>query len=173
MARASHVVTKNRSSSPGATALVASGLGLVWVWLVAGTRLHEMIVGAGVVVLATLYLKAVHESSQTTLRIEWKDLVQCWRIPWYMVCDTWVVTRVLFSDLLHLRPAGSYYRVCGFESAKRDPAILGREVLATIYLTSTPNCIVLGIDSQSRRMLFHQLERASMPKMAQALGARS
>jgi hypothetical protein len=131
-----------------------------------------MIVGAGVVVLATLYLKEVHESSQNTLRLEWKDLVQCWRIPWYMVCDTWVVTRVFFSDLLHLRPAGSYYRVCGFESIKRDPAILGRGVLATIYMTATPNSIVLGIDPESSRMLFHQLERASLPKMIQALGAR-
>lgn len=172
MARASRASSKNRSSSLVVTALVAFCLAVGWVWLVAGTRLHEMMVGAGVVVLATVYLKAVQQSSPNTLRLEWKDLVQCWRIPWYMVCDTWVVTRVLFSDLLRLRPAGSYYRVCGFEFAKRDAAILGRGVLATIYLTATPNCIVLGIDPQSSRMLFHQLERASVPKMAQALGAR-
>ena len=76
-----------------------------------------------------------------------------------MVCDTWVVTLVFFRDLLHLRPAGSYYRVCGFKCSKRDPAILGRGVLATIYMTATPNTIVLGIDPQSSRMLFHQLQR--------------
>ena len=90
-----------------------------------------------------------------------------------MVCDTWVVIRVFLSELLHLRPAGSYYRVCGFKCSKRDPAILGRGVLATIYMTATPNSIVLGIDPQSSRMLFHQLERASVPKMARALGAQS
>ena len=64
------------------------------------------------------------------------------------------------QDLFHLRPAGSYYRVCGFESSKRDPAILGRGVLATIYMTMTPNFIVLGIDRKSSRMLFHQIERS-------------
>ena len=85
-------------------------------------------------------------AAETLIQLHWKDVAQGWRIPWYMVCDTWVVTLVFFSDLLHLRPAGSYYRVCGFKCSKRDPAILGRGVLATIYMTATPNSIVLGID---------------------------
>ena len=171
MAQASRA-SSNRRSSPVALAVVVLCLGFGWVLLVAGTRLHEMIVGAGAVVLATLYLRTVHKSSRNALRLEWKDLAQCWRIPWYMVSDTWVVTRVLISDLLHLRPAGSYYRVCGFASSKRDPARLGRGVLTILYMTATPNSIVLGIDSQSSRMLFHQLERASVPKMARSLGAQ-
>ena len=158
----------------GVTAVVAFCLAFGWVWLVAGTHLHEMIVGAGAVVLASALLEdSSTNRRRNALRLEWKDVVQCWRIPWYMVCDTWVVTVVLFSDLLHLRPAGSYYRVCGFKSSKRDPAMLGRGVLATVYMTATPNSIVLGIDPQSSRMLFHQLERSSVPKMARALGAQS
>lgn len=171
MGSASRVSSKNRSSSAGVTALVAFCLAFGWVWLVAGTHLHEMMVGAGVVVLATLFLLLVHRSQPTTIQLRWKDVAQGWRIPWYMVCDTWVVIVLLLRDLLHLRPAGSYYRVCGFKCSQRDPAVLGRGVLATIYLTATPNSIVLGIDPQSSKMLFHQLERSNVPTMAQALGA--
>lgn len=171
MGSASRVSSKNRSSSAGVTALVAFCLAFGWVWLVAGTHLHEMMVGAGVVVLATLFLLLVHRSQPTTIQLRWKDVAQGWRIPWYMVCDTWVVIVLLLRDLLHLRPAGSYYRVCGFKCSQRDPAVLGRGVLATIYLTATPNSIVLRIDPQSSKMLFHQLERSNVPTMAQALGA--
>ncbi len=163
----------NRRTSRGVTVVVALCLASGWILLVAGTRLHEMIVGAGAVVLATLYLRMVHESSHNSLRLRWKDLAQCWRIPWYMVCDTGVVTRVLIADLLQLRPAGSYYRVRGFASSKHDPATVGRGVLTVLYMTATPNSIVLGIEPQSGRMLFHQLERASVPKMAQSLGVQS
>jgi hypothetical protein len=173
MARASHGFSKNQRSSRVVTAAVAVCLAFGWVWLVAGTRLHEMMVGAGVVVVSTLYLKTVHESSRNTFRLEWKDIVQGWRIPWYMVSDTWVVTCIFIRDLLHLRPAGSYFRASHFECSKRDPAIQGRGVLATIFLTATPNSIVLGIDPESDRMLFHQLQRAPVPQMARALGGGS
>jgi hypothetical protein len=173
MARASQGISKNQRSSRGVTAAVAVFLALGWVWLVAGTRLHEMMVGAGVVVVSTLYLKTVHESSRSTFRLQWKDIVQGWRIPWYMVSDTWVVTLTFIRDLLHLRPAGSYFRASSFECSKRDPVIQGRGVLATIFLTSTPNVIVLGIDPESNRMLFHQLQRAPVPQMARALGSGS
>jgi hypothetical protein len=82
MARPSHASLKNRGSSAGVTVVVALCLAFGWIWLVAGTRLHEMMVGAAVVMLATFYLKAVHESSQNKIRLEWEDVVQCWRIPW-------------------------------------------------------------------------------------------
>ncbi len=154
-------------------AVLAVSLAIGWVWLVATTHLDEMIVGAAVVVLATLFLLLVHRAQANAIQLHWKDVAQGWRIPWYMVCDTGMVTLVLLRDLLHLRPAGSYYRVCGFECSRRDPAILGRGVLATIYMTATPNSIVLGIDPKSSRMLVHQLERAPVPKMVRALGAQS
>jgi hypothetical protein len=44
--------------------------------------------------------------------------------------------------------------------------------LATIYTTVAPNFIVIGIDPELSRMLFHQLERSSVPKMTGALGAQ-
>jgi hypothetical protein len=173
MARASRASSKGRSSSPGVIAVVAFCLAVGWVWLVAGTHLHEMMVGAAVVVMATLFLKAVHESSQNALRLEWKDVVQCWRIPWYMATGIGEITVVLFKDLTYLSRAGSYYRVSGFKTSKRDRAAIARTVLATVYTTMAPNFIVIGIDPDLSRMLFHQIERSSVPKMTRALGAQS
>ena len=172
MSRAAQKSAKGETSPFSMIVLLAISLAIGWVWLVAGTHLHEMIVGAAVVAVATLFLLLVHRSQPNAIRLHWKDVAQGWRIPWYMVTDTWVVTLVFFKDLLHLSPAGSYYRVCGFKSSKRDPAVLGRGVLTTIYMTATPNTIALGIDPESSRLLFHQLQRTNLPKMARALGAQ-
>ena len=169
----SRASSKDRTSNLGASALLAVCLALGWVWLVAGTHLHEMIVGGVVVVAATLFLRAVQRSSRTAIRLEWKDIAQGWRIPWYIASGIWKITLVLFEDLFHIRRAGSYYRVCGFKSSKRDPRIAARGVLATVYTTATPNFIVIGIDPELSRMLFYQIERTSVPKMTQALGAQS
>jgi hypothetical protein len=131
MARASHASSQNGSSSPGVIAVVAFCLAFGWVFLVAGTHLHEMMVGAAVVVLATLYLNAVHKSSQNKIRLGWKDAVQCRRIPWYMASGIWEITFVFFKDLTYLTRAGSYYRVSGFQTSKRDRVVIARTVLAT------------------------------------------
>lgn len=168
----SRAAQKNEVLPFEVAALLAVSLAIGWVWLVAGIHLHEMIVGAVVVVVATLFLLLVHRSQPNAIKFHLKDVAQAWRIPWYMVSDTWVVTLVFFKDLLHLGPAGSYYRVCRFKSSKRDLAVLGRGVLATIYMTATPNTIALGIDPQSSRLLFHQLQRTNLPKMARTLGAQ-
>jgi hypothetical protein len=172
VARAFHASSKKGSSSPGVIAVVAFCLACGWVFLVAGTHLHEMMVGAAVVVIATLYLNAVHKSSQNKIRLEWKDAVQCWRIPWYMASGMWEIAVVLVKDLTYLSRAGSYYRVSGFKTSKRDRVVIARTVLATVYTTTAPNFIVIGIDPELSRMLFHQLERSSVPKMTQALGAQ-
>jgi len=131
-----------------------------------------MMVGAAVVVITTLFLKAVHESSQNKIRLAWTDVAQCWRIPWYMASGIWEISVVLFKDLTYLGRAGSYYRVSGFKTSKRDPLAVARTVLATVYTTTAPNFIVIGIDPELSRMLFHQLERSSVPKMTRALGAQ-
>jgi hypothetical protein len=90
-----------------------------------------------------------------------------------MASGIWEITIVFLKDLLNLKRAGSFYRVCGFQSSKRDPRIRAREVLATVYTTTAPNFIVIGIDPELSRMLFHQIERSSVPKMTQSLGAQS
>jgi multisubunit Na+/H+ antiporter MnhE subunit len=143
-----------------------------WVWLVAGTHLHEVIVGTAVSLIATLFVSVVHKSDRERIHFSLRDVSQGGRIVWYLVSDIWAIFVVLIKDLSGVQRAGSYYRVCGFKTSKRDPKIVAREVLATVYSTTTPNSIVIGIDPESSRMLFHQLARTRVPATTQALGAQ-
>jgi hypothetical protein len=143
-----------------------------WILLVAGTRPQEMLVGAFSLVLSALFLWSVHRSSDLRLRFEPRDVLVCWRLPWYVVSDVWLVTAILSRDLLGGKPVHSFYRVSGFVTSKDDPTLLARRVLATVCTTASPNSIVIGIDYEQSRMLFHQLERSRLSKMARLLGAR-
>lgn len=160
-----------RTISAGVLTLSVIVMAAEWILLVAGTRRDEMIVGALSVIAAALFLQFVYRAEHQTLDVRLKDLAACWRIPWYILSDTWVVTKVLLLDLLGIKRASSFYRVCGFKTAKYDPLLAARRVLATAYTTVTPNSIVIGIDYEQSRMLFHQLQRSSISKMARQLGA--
>ncbi len=142
-----------------------------WILLVAGTRPHEMMVGAVSVAASALFLSVVTTTSTLALDFRFSDLVAGWRIPWYILSDCYVLLVVLLRDLFPSHRAESLYRVSGFKTSKDDPRLVARRVLATIYTTTSPNSIVIGIDFSQSRMLFHQMERSSVSKMTKQLGA--
>jgi hypothetical protein len=139
---------------------------------VGGTRRNEMIVGAGVLIFAGAFLHLLARKETLRLDLRWEDLVTCWRIPWYIVSGVYEIVVILAKDLFGLKRAESFYRVSGFKTSKSDPLLVARRVVATAYTTTAPNFIVIGIDYNQSRMLFHQLERSSVPKMTQELGAQ-
>lgn len=160
-----------RKISGGVLALSVIVMAAEWILLVAGVKRDEMIAGAVSVLAAGLFLQLVYRAENQKLDIRLKDLATCWRLPWYILNDAWVVTLILIKDLLGIRRASSFYRVCGFKTSKTDPLLTARRVLATAFTTVTPNSIVIGIDYEQSRMLFHQLQRSSVSKMTQELGA--
>jgi hypothetical protein len=160
-----------RTISGGVLALSVIVMAAEWILLVAGTKRDEMIVGALCVIAAGLFLQFVYRAEDQKLDIRLKDLATCWRIPWYILNDAWQITLVLLKDLLGIQRASSFYRVCGFKTAKYDPLLTARRVLATVFTTVTPNSIVIGIDYEQSRMLFHQLVRSRVARTTQELGA--
>ena len=140
--------------------------------MVAGTKRDEMIVGGISVAAALWFWWRVMGASGLKMRFVLRDVVACWRVPWYVVSGVWEITVVMVKDLVGAKKAGSLYRVCGFETSKDEPLKVARRALATGYTTLAPNFIVIGIDYAQSRMLFHQLERSSVPLMTQELGAK-
>lgn len=167
-------MSPSRSSSMLALAIFAVLLmALEWILLVAGARPHEMFVGAVSVLLSALFLASVKKMSTLKLEFRISDVAQGWRIPGYVLRDSITLTKVLLRDLFLGRRADSLYRASGFTSGKENPCLVARSVLATIYTTTSPNSIVIGIDYKRKRMLFHQLERSAVSAMTRSLGAKS
>jgi hypothetical protein len=144
-----------------------------WILLVAGTHIDEMIVGVASILASGAFLFAVHRHSTLHTDFRLSDIAKGWRIPWYVISDIFVITIVLFKDLFGIEKAKSLFRVSGFQTAKEDPIMVARRVLAIAYTSASPNTIVLGIDYTCSRMLFHQLKRTPLPQMTKDLGAKS
>lgn len=158
--------------SLGLSILAWITVAVLWILFVGGTRIHEMLVGLGVLLLTGLFLFRVGETESLNLKFGLADILTCWRIPWYFLSDTFTILLVLLKDLAGAQKAGSFYRFSGFKTAKDDPRLAARRVLATAYTTVTPNAIVIGIDVAQSRMLFHQLQRSEVSRMTKELGAQ-
>lgn len=160
-----------RKISAGVLTLSVFVMAVEWILLVACTKRDEMIVGALSVSASALFLQLVYRAEDQKLDIRLKDLAACWRIPWYILTGAWEITLILLKDLFYIKRASSFYRVSGFKTAKYDPLLAARRVLAIAFTTTAPNFIIIGIDYEQSRMLFHQIQRSSIPKMTQELGA--
>jgi multisubunit Na+/H+ antiporter MnhE subunit len=144
----------------------------LWIVFVGSSNLDELIVGAVAILATIVFITFVCRSSNGELTLRPRDLIQLWRLPRYIAVDIYVVTLVAVRDLLHLQPAQSLYRVCGFDTSVHDPVRQARSVMAIAYTTASPNTIVIGIDPTQSRMLFHQIKSSNVPEMTKSLGAK-
>jgi hypothetical protein len=96
----------------GTAVLLAAG----WIGLVASTKAHEMLLGVGVVALLTPFAASLLRSEWLRFSFRIEDLLQCWRIPWYVLSGCGEITGLLLRDLFAGRRTGSYYRACSFTS---------------------------------------------------------
>lgn len=150
-----------------ATVLVLSGL---WMLFTGSRQTDEWIAGCFSIACTLTLLIIVYCQQSQTFDVRWRDALALWRTPWYVISGIGEITWVLLKDLTGKR-AESIFRVCGFRTAKEDPLLVTRRALATAYTSIAPNFIVLGVDYQQSRMLFHQIQRSSVPRMTKELGA--
>lgn len=165
---------KRQSRDVSALSVLWAGalMAALWILLVGGVHRDEMIVGACSVCIANLILRLIagvrHQEVQITLR----DALSGWRVPWYALQDLFLASQALLADLFLGVAPGSSYCVCGFKTSRSNPQDVARRVLVTVYSSSTPNVIIIGVDYAQSRLLFHQLVPGSLNQTMRDLGAR-
>jgi multisubunit Na+/H+ antiporter MnhE subunit len=146
---------------------------LLWIVFVGTFSLHELLVGIIATFLATLGLLVVIVQYPPRFSPGISDLLACWRLPWYLLSGTWEVLYVAARDSIGGKRAQSLFRVSPFEADGHNPRTTARCALAVVFTTVAPNFIVLGVNASDQKMLFHQIERSSVPKMTEQLGAEA
>ncbi len=146
----------------------------VWLLFVGTFSLHELLVGIIAAILASIGMVAVGMYYPAPFSPSVMDLLALWRLPWYVLSGTFEVFAVAAGDLIGTERAESLFRIVPFEAgSKENPRTTARRVLATVYTTVAPNFIVLGVNANDPKLLFHQIKRSSVPKMTQQLGAEA
>lgn len=138
-----------------------------WVLFTGSFSLHELVLGAAFTALTLGVTSLAWRDMGILFKPTVRQVFCLWRIPWYVLHDSVEVSLVLAKDMMGIREAGSHFRAVTFPSdtEKHD---IARAVLATTGTTMTPSTIVLGVEDD--RLLLHQLQRSSLPKMIADLG---
>lgn len=152
------------------TILLLVALAVFWLACVANLTKDDMIVGAGAVALSVAFCFFVVRTLPLHFRPTLRDLLELWRLPADVAIDVVQITLVLVRDLLG-NPAPSLFRATSWNSVDHDGRSVARRTLAIAGTTISPNFIVVGIDSERRQMLFHQVKDSPVPRMTQRLGA--
>lgn len=143
---------------------------IFWFACVANLTKDDMIVGVPSVILSVVFCVFVVRTLPIHFRPALSDLLQVWRLPWYVVVDLGQIVLVLARDLAGRR-APSLFRSAPWGPVANNGRDTARRTLAVAYTTVSPNCVVIGIDCQHRQFFFHQLRASAVAVMTRNLGA--
>lgn len=147
---------------------------LCWIIFVGTFSLHELLIGVLGALLATAGLSTINCHYPARFHPTLTELLSLWRLPGYLVSDTWTILTVRAKDLRRVQTANSLFRLVPFRAGEKDdPRATARRVLAVIYTTVTPNTVVLGVNTNDQHLLLHQLVRGPVSRMTEDLGART
>lgn len=143
-----------------------------WMVFVGTFSKWELLVGIGAAIVGGVAVWVVERADNSHFSPRISHLLQSVFLPWALLQDTYIILIVSLRDLLGGRKAVSAFRIVKFEAGdSRDPHDTARRVLAQGLSTMTPNFIALGINTNQKQLLFHQIERTAVPKLAKNLGA--
>lgn len=146
---------------------------VLWILFVGTLSAHELIVGILATLLAVGGTCVVDVQYPARFSPSVAELLSIWRLPWYLVSGTWRVLTIALNDFLGIRKAQSLFLLVPFRAGdKTNPRAVARRVLAVTYTTMSPESIVLGVNTNTKQMLYHELERSPVPKMTQGMGAQ-
>jgi len=144
-----------------------------WMVFVGTFSAHELEIGIIATLLAGAAVAVIDVQYPSRFIPSIAELLSVWRLPWYLLSDTWVVLLIAGKDLVGAERAPSLFRVVDFDAGNKDDSrAVARRVLAVGYSTMSPNFIGLGINCNNRKLLFHEIKRSVISKMTQELGAR-
>jgi multisubunit Na+/H+ antiporter MnhE subunit len=148
--------------------LVWASFTALWLVFVFQTSRSEVLVGLACSALATFALRTVLSSVPLCFQPSLRWLAQAWRLPGMIVEDLWVLLKVLGRHLLR-KPSQSILEITDFTATGDNSRESAQRALATLFLSVSPNSIVIDIDRSNRQLLFHQLQRSPLSVLVSKL----
>ena len=152
-------------------ALTAAANWILWLVYTNNVGIREILVGAAAAALSTVAAVLFASKGNVRFAFRWRDVFQGVYLIWYALQGTWETMQALGKQLFTKEGAASFTGAVAYAPTSDDPLSAGRRALAVTYTTITPNFVVLGIASDQKLLLYHQIVRGKVLKMTQHLGA--
>lgn len=145
-------------------------LAVFWLAFVADLRPDDMYVGIPALILSLAFAFFAIRNLPIRFRPTLRDLAQVWRLMVDVPTDVGRIFWVLLLDLAGRR-AESLFRAAQWRPVEATPHATALRALAVGYTTVSPNCVVIGIDRERRRIFFHQIMDSPLSRMTRNLEA--
>jgi multisubunit Na+/H+ antiporter MnhE subunit len=140
--------------------LALTWLALFWLWFAYQAELNRKLIVAGACAATVATALAAHVRSRfrRAYRLESRWAVRGLKVPWLVVEEFAVVTRVLVRALVRReRPSGSF-RLSPFPVGGNEPVARARRAFVAVAETCSPNSYVVGLYGDEGGVLIHDLE---------------
>jgi multisubunit Na+/H+ antiporter MnhE subunit len=146
--------TLKRLASALVGLLIAGGF---YMLLIDTSSQPELWAGLGAWILAAIAYEISREQGLVEARIRLTWLLRSWRVAIRVPVHVALVSRDAVAQLLAPRSRRGRFRAVPFGAGGDEPVDAGRRALAEALGSLTPNTIVIGIDTESKLLLVHQL----------------
>lgn len=146
------------------------GFSLLWLVFAFQPTAIEIFAGAAASALTVLALQVTLRSESLCFQPRLRWLAQAWRLPGMIGIDLWIVLKALVRLVLRA-PSHGVFRLGRFNATAENCPAAAQRALTILYLSTSPNSVVIQIDRENANMLIHQLEPASIPKLVHKLEA--
>jgi multisubunit Na+/H+ antiporter MnhE subunit len=99
-------------------------------------------------------------------RLRW--MAQIYHLPAMIAEDLWLLLKCLLREIFR-QPLRSTFVMAHFRTPAGGCRGSAQRALAILFVSTTPNSIVLDIDSQANRLFYHQVEPAPVPQLVRRL----
>ena len=133
---------------------------LFWLWLLFQAELSRTLIvaAAGCATVGTAVAVQVRAQFGRRYRLEQRWVVRALKVPWLVVSEFLIVTRVLVRALARWeRPSGAF-RLSPFPVGANEPVARARRAFVAVAETYSPNSYVVGMYADEGGVLIHDLE---------------
>ncbi len=131
--------------------------GALYLLLIDITSLPELLVGAGVAVLAATGLELAREQHIAGESVRTRWLMRLHRPLLKVPLDIWHVSAAAIVQLVRREAAVGRFRAVRFRGGNDEALESGRRGLAEGFGSLAPNTIIVGVDPERELILAHQL----------------
>ena len=141
---------------------------LLWFLFVYQISLPELFAGAAAAVLTVFALEKSLQTVPFRFSPELRWCAQIWRLPGIVLEDFAALLQTLGRHAVG-KPSLALFQLTPFQ-ASGDPARRSaQQCLATMFMSLSPNSVVVDIDTEREVMMFHQVKQTPVPVMIRKL----
>lgn len=140
----------------------------IWVLFVYQITAPELVAGAVASIITAVSGCIVFRIVPVCFKPRLRWLMQIYRLPAMTATDLWLLLKHLVREILK-KPSRSLFGWMPFVTSPDGCQEAGQRALAVLFVSTTPNSVVLDVDMPNKRLFCHHLEPAPVPKLLRKL----